>query len=247
MTVPSTGNVSSSLWLLATQCKINVLFSCVILRSVSVVPSSVGSQPQFYPQSSTLDVHATLSKGPPLQPVPFGRSMLNLIQKIDWESIWVVLMMCVSQPSLLDHAAFVRGDLREQRKMTSSQTCTLTSVRLIVACTFILMILNVIFVHFEGQLFLVFQRRCWERNLPKVTQLVQIIRFQIWWNTKLPEWRISQDHIQITWRACKRIGDSWEIPGPSSEPATGPEKDLERESTVNLLGSSSLPPAKFLF
>ena len=133
------------------------------------------------------------------------------------------------------------------KKNDISQTCTLTSICLIVACTFILMILNVIFVHFEGQLFLVFQRRCWERNLPKVTQLVQIIRFQIWWNTKLPEWRISQDHIQITWRACKRIGESWEIPGPSSEPATGPEKDLERESTVNLLGSSSLPPAKFLF
>lgn len=171
-----------------------------MLRTVNVVPSSVGSQPQLYPQSSTLDVHATSSKGPPLQPVPFGKSMLNLIQKTDWESIWVVLMMCVSQPSLPGHAVFVRRDLPEQRKMASHRPVTYISMSNRGMHFYTHDIECHLCTHRRTTLpgFLEGDDWCWERNLSKVAQLVQIIRFQMWWNTKFPKWRISQDHIQIT-------------------------------------------------
>lgn len=79
-------------------------------------------------------------------------------------------------------------------------------------------------------------------------QLVQIIHFQIWWNSKFFKWRISQITSKSPRELAKRIGEIPErIPVPSSESGCRSTEGSGKESTVNLLGPSSLPPAKFLY
>lgn len=47
------------------------------------------------------------------------------------------------------------------------------------------------------------------RNLPKVTQLVQIIHFQIWWNSKLL-W--VEGSLRITSKSPRELAKELEIP-----------------------------------